>query len=204
MKPFFTIVGYLLLCLGIQAQEGQLLSAERSTAVMGRITQATTAIQSMQCRFTQTKQSPLLAQAAVAQGRMSYTRPSSLRLEYTAPYDYVLVVEGDSVSMTSQGKKAPSAAWKSGVKRMTGMVMSSLNGQRLFDQRLFDISLYELSDCYRAVMKPKRKDMRRMFASITFTFNKQSLLVERVELTEGEGTTTTLQFDSLSVKKRNK
>ena len=170
---------------------------------MGRITQATTAIQSMQCRFTQTKQSPLLAQTAVAQGRMSYTRPSSLRWEYTAPYDYVLVVEGDSVSMTSQGKKAPSAAWKSGVKRMTGMVMSSLNGQRLFDQRLFDISLYELSDCYRAVMKPKRKDMRRMFASITFTFNKQSLLVERVELTEGEGTTTTLQFDSLSVKKRN-
>ena len=201
MKPLFTIVGYLLLCLGLQAQEGQLLSAERSTAVMGRITQATTAIQSMQCRFTQTKQSPLLAQAAVAQGRMSYTRPSSLRWEYTAPYDYVLVVEGDSVSMTSQGKKAPSAAWKSGVNRMTGMVMSSLNGQRLFDQRLFDISLYELSDCYRAVMKPKRKDMRRMFASLTFYFNKQSVLVERVELSEGEGTTTTLQFESLTVKK---
>lgn len=187
--------------MGLQAQEGQLLSAEQRTAVMGRITQATTAIQSMQCHFTQTKQSPLLAQAAVAQGRMSYTRPSSLRWEYTTPYDYVLVVEGDSVSMTSHGKKSPSAAWKSGVNRMTGMVMNSLNGQRLFDQRLFDISLYEQTDCYRALMKPKRKDMRRMFASITFYFNKQTLMVERVELSEGEGTITTLQFDSLNVKK---
>ena len=201
MKQLFTIVGSLLLCLSLQAQQGQLLTADARTAVMDRITQATVAIQSMQCRFTQTKQSPLLAQAAVAQGHMSYTRPASLRWEYSAPYDYVLAVEGDSVSVASHGQKAPSAAWKSGVKRMTGMVMSSLNGQRLFDQRLFDIALYEQTDSYRAVMKPKRKDMKRMFASITFCFNKQSLLVQQVELAEGEGTVTILQFDSFTVKK---
>lgn len=202
MKRFLMIWGWILLGVGLQAQNGMLLENAVRDAVIRRITHTTTRIESMKCRFVQTKTSPLLTKAAVAEGRMSYSSPSSLRWEYVSPYRYTLTVENDSIGMTSDGKTVQSAVGKSGVKYMAGMILGSISGQKLFDERMFAISLYEEADGYCAVMKPKRKDMRRMFGSITFYFAKGTLLVERVELTEGEGTTTTIRFENITITNR--
>ena len=51
-------------------------------------------IASLQCGFTQTKTSVLVAGSAVSKGNMYYSSPSMLAWEYVAPIKSVLVVNG--------------------------------------------------------------------------------------------------------------
>jgi len=195
MKRLLLTLGAVIWSMGIYAQDGTPVTAGQRAAVMKRITEATTRISTMKCKFTQTKTSAMLTQPVVAVGNMEYTAPGTLRWEYTSPYSYALLINGDSITTLTNGAQTKtSAAWRSGMRNMAKMVVGSLNGKNLFDERMFTITLFDQDKHYYAVMVPKRKDMRRMFSSITFYFAKDDQMVDRVVLEEGPGESTTIQF----------
>ncbi|MBQ3989677.1 MAG: outer membrane lipoprotein carrier protein LolA, partial [Bacteroidales bacterium] len=168
---------------------------------INEITRNTVGIQSLSCQFTQTKQSSLLVDNAEAKGKMSYSRPKSMRWEYTSPYSYALVVEGDSLSMTGNGTASTNQKANRMMKEMSSLIIGSINGERLFDERTFSINIYEETGCYRVKMNPKRKDMQRMFQNITFLFGSDDYTVRSVVLTEKSGDATTINFENLTIKR---
>ena len=125
-----------------------------------------------------------------------------MRWEYTSPYTYALVVEGDSLSMTgAEGSKKPNQNANRMMKEMSSLIIGSINGERLFDERTFSINIYEETGCYRVKMNPKRKDMQRMFQNITFLFGSDDYTVRSVVLTEKSGDATTINFENLTIKR---
>lgn len=201
MKKVLLYIICLLTIVSAFGQNNKELVGEQRLKVINEITRNTVGIQSLSCQFTQTKQSSLLVDNAEAKGKMSYSRPKSMRWEYTSPYTYALVVEGDSLSMTGNGTASTNQNANRMMKEMSSLIIGSINGERLFDERTFSINIYEETGCYRVKMNPKRKDMQRMFQNITFLFGSDDYTVRSVVLTEKSGDATTINFENLTIKR---
>lgn len=80
---------------------------------------------------------------------------------------------------------------------MMKIIMSSATGKNLFDKSTFDVTISSDGNFWRADMKPKKSDMKRMFSTMTFYFEKKRDIINKVVLTEANGDNTTIQFTDI-------
>lgn len=175
----------------------QELTGNAKEEVMQKINQSAMKVKSIDCQFTQTKQSAMLQQAAVMEGEMHYRAPRQMRWEYTKPEKQAFIVQGDSIFVEKAGKKQ--VANNRMMKGITSMVMGCITGQQLLDQKSFKTALYDDGNCYRAELTPLRKDMKRMFSQMVMLFNKADYSVMEVRLQEKESGSTSIRFRSVNI-----
>ena len=195
------IMGLLLVeaPAGLFAQTGTLLDAAERQKVEAELTQAAASMQSLQCRFVQEKTSSMLAEPTISEGLMRYVAPDQLRWEYTSPYAFALVVDGERMVRETDGK-IEVIEGNSGrmVQGIVNIIMGSASGKKLFDASVFDVELYDEGDTWCAVMNPKRRDMKRMFSQMVFRFDKKTNQISRVEFKELSGDATVIRFEAMS------
>lgn len=174
--------------------------AQTDEEVMNTLMQTASSMECIQCRFTQNKTMAMLAEPAVSEGLMDYISPDKLRWEYTSPYAFALVVDGDKITKITDGNEEILDA-KSGrmYQGIVNIIMSSATGRNLFDKSTFGIVFTDDGDLWKAEMRPKKRDMKRMFAMLTFYFDKKTNVICKVEMTEAGGDMTTIQFYDMKI-----
>ena len=157
-------------------------------------------MQSIQCRFVQTKTMAMLAEPTVSEGTMVFVAPDRLRWEYTTPYPFSLVVNGDRIVKVTDGKEEVLSG-KSGrmYQGILSMILDSASGKKLFDTSSFDIAMFDDNNCWKAEMTPKRRDMKRMFSQLVFYFDKTTQVISHVEFVEAGGDVTSIRFEDIKV-----
>ena len=160
-------------------------------------------MQTMQCRFVQSKTMAMLTEPSVSEGKMYFSSPDRLRWEYLTPYPFALVVNGEKIVKVTDGKSevldGNSGRMYQGI---TNMIMGSASGKKLFDASTFDVVLYDDGVCWKAEMTPKRRDMKRMFSQLVFHFDKKSQVIDHVEFVEPSGDKTIIQFEEIRLNEK--
>ena len=195
MKKSLLFLLLALMTMGLWAQNTKPLADAERQKVEAELTQAAASMQTLNCRFVQEKTSSMLAEPQVAEGLMQYTAPDQLRWEYTSPYAFALVVNGEKIIKEVDGK-AEAIEGKSSrmYQGIMSIIMGSATGKKLFDASVFDVELYDDGDTWRAEMTPKRRDMKRMFSQLVFHFDKKTRGISRVEFKESSGDITRISF----------
>lgn len=191
----------LLCCIAALMVSAQTqLSENQSKKVVSALTEATASMQSLQCRFVQQKTSSMLAEPSVAEGTMHYASPDRLRWEYTKPYAFALVVNGERIVKVADGKAEVLDA-KSGrmYQGMVNIIMGSASGKNLFDTTVFEVALFDDGQFWKAEMMPKRRDMKRMFSQLVFRFDKKTQTISQVEMVEAGGDVTSIRFEGIKL-----
>lgn len=180
---------FCLLALPLMAQqvdEGQ---------VKKQISQAAAKIKSMQCDFVQTKHLKMLNDKMVAKGRMYYQQSDRLRWEYTAPYTYTFVINGQKVMLKNNHRNDVMDTGRNKVfKEIARLMMGSVTAGSLTDSRDFKASFSAAKGQWVATLLPRRKDLKAMFQKITLYFDREKQMVGRVELTEKNGDRTIIEI----------
>lgn len=189
-----------LLTVSVWAQNEKLLTEAESQKVVAELTEAAASMQTLQCRFVQEKTSTMLAEPTVAEGTMHYAAPDRMRWEYSSPYAFALVVNGERIVKVTEGK-AEVLDGKSNrmYQGIVSIIMGSASGKKLFDTTVFDVVLYDEGDTWRAEMTPKRRDMKRMFSQLVFRFDKKAKGISRVEFKEAGGDVTSIRFEDIKL-----
>lgn len=174
--------------------------AQSNEEVMNMLTQTAASMKCMQCRFKQNKTMAMLAEPTVSEGIMNYIAHDILRWEYTSPYSFALVVNGQKITKITDGNEEVLDA-KNGrmYQGIVKIILSSATGENLFDKTTFDIVFTDDGDLWKAEMTPKKRDMKRMFAMLTFYFSKSNNIISKVEMTEASGDITTIQFYDMKI-----
>ena len=198
MKKLLLSLMFVAVSLMVTAQTQ--LSESQSNEVIASLTKAAASMQSMQCRFVQEKTSSMLAEPSVAEGTMHYAAPDRMRWEYTTPYAFALVVNGERLVKVTDGK-AEVLEGNAGrmYQGMVNLIIGSASGKKLFDTTVFDIVLYDDNGFWRADMTPKRRDMKRMFSQLVFRFDKKTNGISRVEFVSANGDITSIRFEEIKV-----
>ena len=198
MKKLLLSLMFVAVSLMVTAQTQ--LSESQTQEVIRQLTQVASMMQSMQCRFVQEKTSSMLAEPSVAEGTMHYAAPDRMRWEYTAPYAFALVVNGERLVKVTDGK-AEVLEGNAGrmYQGMVNLIIGSASGKKLFDTTVFDIVFYDDNGFWRADMTPKRRDMKRMFSQLVFRFDKKTNGISRVEFVSANGDVTSIRFEEIKV-----
>lgn len=197
------VLSVLFVALGLFASAQTQLSESQSQEIMASLTEAASSMQTMQCRFVQSKNMAMLAESSVSEGKMYFSSPDRLRWEYLTPYPFALVVNGEKIVKVTDGKSevldGNSGRMYQGI---TNMIIGSASGKKLFDTSTFDVVLYDDGACWKAEMTPKRRDMKRMFSQLVFHFDKKSQVIDHVEFVEPSGDKTIIQFEEIRLNEK--
>lgn len=196
MKRLWLSILFVAMSLFASAQTQ--LSESQSQEIMASLTEAASSMQTMQCRFVQSKTMAMLAEPSVSEGKMYFSSPDRLRWEYLIPYPFALVVNGERIVKVTDGK---AEVLEGNAGRMyqgiVSMIMGSASGKKLFDTSAFDVVLYDDGAFWKAEMTPKRRDMKRMFSQLVFRFDKKSQVIDHVEFIEPKGDKTEIRFEEI-------
>ena len=156
---------------------------------------------SLQCNFTQKKNSSLLDEAVVSNGMMYFKAPDALRWEYTSPQAYAFVMnQGQSVVKNNKGTTAMDAQSSKMIKSMTEMILGMINGKGLMDNKNFSAEYYVNQTQTQIKLIPKNARIKMMFSSINVIVDKKTYLAQQIEMKEPGGDVTTITLSNI---KRN-
>ena len=190
MKRYILSVVCCLLSVVLTAQG---LSEQK---IIQKMASAAEKIKTVQCDFTQTKQSKMLKGEQVSEGKMFCQQPDKLRWEYTSPRASTLVLEGTEARLlkgTEQGTRNKFIA------SMARMIMNSVAGKNLTDNKTFQVTAKEVPTKYVATLIPLKKDMKRLYSKLILHFNIKQETVTEIELYEKNGDRTLIELHNIHI-----
>ena len=197
------VVMMLLLVTSVQAQTLKKATPEQSKKMVETINKATAAVKSIQCDFTQVRQSSMLKEKQTSKGKMSFSG-KNLKWEYTEPNKFALTVKEESGQQQvylQQDGKTKKADGQSGqmFKGIAQIVMGSVTGAALSGNGDFTVEMYTLGDQWVAKLTPKQAKLKKMFTSIHLYFNDKHNAVTKVEMKEANGDGTVITFTNVKL-----
>ena len=175
------------------------LMAQQSEAqIRQAITQAASAMKTMQCDFIQTKHLRMLNDKMTSKGRMYYQQTNRLRWEYTSPYSYTFILNDDKVLLKNKQRNDVIDVNKNKLFReIARIMMNSVVGTSLTDDKSFKSTIATNGNEWIASLLPQRKDLKQLFQKIILHFSKKNAMVKQVELIEKNGDKTVIELNNI-------
>ncbi len=190
MKRYILFTIYCLLYTVIAAQG---LSEQK---IIEKMASAAEKIKTVECNFTQTKQSKMLSKPQMSEGKMFCQQPDKLRWEYTSPRASTLVLEGTEARLLKGNEQE---ARNKFIGEMARMIMNCVAGKNLTDNKTFQVSAKEMPTEYVATLVPQRKDMKRLYTKLVLHYNLKQETVTEIELHEKNGDRTLIELHDISI-----
>jgi len=192
MKRIVSII--FLLAFGAACLKAQDVDIER---IREDIISQSDKVLSVDCDFTQTRESSLLSDKAVSTGHMTYRRPDYLEWSYKAPFVLTLTVDGSVTSLSRDGhieelggKQARMAS------ELTKLIVNNINGRILKDNKMFSSDLSVIGGQIVITLSPKNKDMKKMWKKLAIYYDRDSRRAGKFEMLEQSGDLTTIIFNN--------
>lgn len=174
---------------------GELSYAQTQEEIIVTLAQNAASIKCLNCRFTQQKLMAILESPTVAEGYMSYNSPDKMSWEYTSPYPFKLVVDGEKITKINNGIEEDfDEKTTRAYKGIVNVIKSITTGENLFDKSKFDIFVHDTGGFWEVIMQPKKNSIKRMFAMLTIYFEKMDNVMNELEIIAANGDITKIQF----------
>ncbi len=155
---------------------------------------STSGLQSLQSDFVQTKHMAMLSDKITSKGVFYYRKEDKVRIEYTSPFSYLLVMNGGQILVKDEQKSTRINTRTSKVMQSVNRVMIDCMRGSVFGNPDFRVSAYEGASGYLLSMSPANAAMKGMFSQIDVYLSKSTLDVDRLTMTEQGGDFTTMDF----------
>lgn len=180
---------FLSPCLPMMGQTK--LTADQQKQIVEKIDKASSAMKTMQCDFTQTKRMKMLSKDMQSKGVMYFKRPDKLRWQYTSPYDYTFIMNGDKVQIKSmKSTKNIDVQQNKMFRQITNIILSSITGGTLRTSADFTVELWQQDKSYFVKLYPKKKELKQLYQYLEIWFDPALTKVSTVKMMEKTGDMT--------------
>ncbi len=180
---------FLSPCLPMMGQTK--LTAEQQKQIVEKIDKASSAMKTMQCDFTQTKRMKMLSKDMQSKGVMYFKRPDKLHWQYTSPYDYTFIMNGDKVQIKSmKSTKNIDVQQNKMFRQITNIILSSITGGTLRTSADFTVELWQQDKSYFVKLYPKKKELKQLYQYLEIWFDPALTKVSTVKMMEKTGDMT--------------
>ncbi len=167
-------------------------NVEAFTVRMGEEARTTETISS---DFVQKKYLSFMEDEIESSGVFKFKKDHLLRWEYTVPYTYIIVLNGDKVSIKEEGKKASEFDMSSNetFKKINELMLNSVRGTVLENDE-FNLNYLESKGEFLIHLVPKKKELKNVLQNIYIYFDKSDYQVSSIHMTEESGDYTKIMF----------
>ncbi|MDO7875810.1 outer membrane lipoprotein carrier protein LolA [Hymenobacter sp. ASUV-10] len=149
---------------------------------------------SIRSDFKQEKNLSMLSEKINSSGVFLFKAPNRVRMEYTSPYKYLMVINNDKILIQDrQKKKVYSAGDNKAFKSLNSVIMECVQG-RILSNKSFKPVLYENKTTYCLDLTPQSKELKQLFSSIRLVIAKNNFSIDEIEMRESSGDNTVITF----------
>ena len=186
----------LLTCLSALSVMGQTkLTSEQEKQVLAKMDQSSNALRSLQCDFVQSKRMKILSKEMQSKGILYFKKPDKIRWQYTSPYDYTFIMNGDKVQIKSaKTTKSIDIQGNKIFRQISTIILNTITSGGIKNSSDFNVELYKSGDIYFAKMQPKKKEVKQVYSSIEVSFNSALTMVDTIKMIEKSGEYTVVKL----------
>lgn len=192
-KVFFTIVSMSIGMMAVAQPKG-FRAVQNIPAFQQSLAKNTAAIQTIQSDFVQVKHLSLLADKITSKGKFYYRKEDKVRIEYTTPFTYLLVMNAGQVMVKDEQKTSKINTRNSKTMQSVNRIMIDCMRGSVFTNTDFKVTAYENGSNYLLSLAPANDAMKKMFRQIDVYLAKSSFDVDRLTMTEQSGDYTDMDF----------
>lgn len=191
------IIALIMMCGVVQANAQQHPGYKPVADLAGFKQQFATAsrqTQSIQCDFVQEKNLSMLADKITSKGKFWFKKENKVRMEYTTPSYYLLVMNGKDIK-TKDGQKESHVSAKGNklFEQINKITVDCVQGN-VVDNADFKTTILENAAGYLLEMTPVNKQLSQYFKTIVLLVDRKDLTVNKIEMYEAGGDNTTISF----------
>lgn len=176
------------------AQNGGFKPVQDAATFKQQFTKASQGTQSIQCDFVQEKNLSMLSDKIVSKGKFWFKKDNKVRMEYTQPSYYLLVMNGKDIK-TKDGQKESrvSARGNKLFEQINRITVDCVQGNVL-NNADFNTRILENAQFYQLEMTPVNKGLSQYFKTIHLLVDKKDYSVSKIEMHENGGDDTSISF----------
>lgn len=144
--------------------------------------------------FSQTKNMALLADKIKSKGKFYYKKEDKVRIEYTSPFSYLLVINGGQLMVKDEQKSSKINTRNSKMMQSVNRIMIDCMRGTVFNNPDFKVAVYGNDKSYLLSLTPATDAMKKMFSRIDVYMDRKGLDVHRLSMVEQGGDYTDMDF----------
>jgi len=170
-------------------------AATANTAVLQQsLAKATAATQSISSDFSQVKHMKMLNDKVSSKGKFYYKKDNRIRIEYTTPFKYLVVMNGSSVTVKDDQKTNRISTRSSKAMQSANRIMMDCMTGNVYNNKDFSVKTFESKSQYLLQLSPLTASMKGMFSRIDVFIEKSDYSVTKLQLNENGGDYTEMSF----------
>lgn len=178
-----------------QGQENkEFVAVTDKTAIEAKIKEKSSKLESIEADFTESKHLSFMKEPQVSHGKFYYQKEDNMKWEQVTPYSYILLVNGDDVSVFEKGKKKNIMAQRQ-IFKIKDLMMGLVNGS-FSESKFFETSYYEGKSAYLVNLRPDSGKLRKFISKIELYFSKESFVLQKMVMTETSGDKSITAFSN--------
>lgn len=152
-------------------------------------------VSSIESDFTQEKFLDVFNEKIVSKGRFYYRKENKIRMDYTSPVSYQMIINGEKLKIVSEGKSnVVNLGSNQMMKEMKGMLSACMVGDLSSVTSAYKLDYYESPSLYVVKIRPVLKALQAYISEIVISIEKESLSVQTLRLSENAKDYTEYHF----------
>ncbi len=159
-------------------------------------------ITSYQADFVQVKTIAMMKNPLQSEGKMLMRKDNKVKIEYTSPYQYVFIINGNKVIMKDGNKDATSISMGNNklFKLISEVSLAGINGD-IFNNKSFSTQIFESPSLYMVQATPLTREMKEYYQRFDLYFNKTTYQIEKIVMVEVSSDVSTMIFNKVEINK---
>jgi outer membrane lipoprotein-sorting protein len=152
--------------------------------------------QTIKSDFLQEKNLSMLNDKIVSKGKFWFKKDNLVRIEYTSPFQYLMVMNDRNVYIKDGQKENKMSAGSSKLfQQINKITVDCIQGTAL-NNTDFTVRVFESAQNYLVEMSPLAKGLRDFFKNINITVAKKDYAVMKIDMIEPGGDNTVISFSN--------
>ncbi|WP_370862186.1 LolA family protein [Parabacteroides faecis] len=185
---------FLIVCLPVVAQK-ELKPLTSIDGFQERLKKEAASLSSIESDFTQEKYLDVFNDKIISKGRFYYRQENKIRMDYTTPVDYQIIINGQKLKIVSEGKSnVVNLGSNRMMDEMKGMLAACMVGDLSSITSTYKLDYYESPSLYVVKIRPVSKSVQAYISEIIISINKEDMSVQTLRLSENEKDYTEYRF----------
>lgn len=191
------VVIFLLCTWTVAAQPKGYSPLTNEPSFRKALQQANATKASVESDFVQVKHLSILEDKITSKGKFCFKKDNKIRIEYTEPYSYLLVMNGTEVMVRDEHKTSKINTRNSKVMQSVNRIIIDCMSGNVLQNTDFSVVAWENNSNYLLSLTPAADGMKKMFERIDVYLDKKRLDVIRLTMTETGGDYTDMDFKNI-------
>lgn len=198
-KRLFAMLLFVFSVFNVMSQPKGYVAVTNIAEFRMKMSEAAAKTNSLKSDFTQEKNLNVLDEKIVSKGIFRFKKQKKVRMEYTTPFKYLFIINGEKITIRDSQKSSSFSARSNKLFTViNNIIIDCIQGTAL-DNKDFTSTVFENDKNYLIVLKPVKKELREYFNDISVSLDKKDLSVSKLDMMEPSGDNTVILFQNKEI-----